>query len=211
MRADAPDLLTIARDWHPEVIVRDAMAYGGCLAAEVLRLPHAAIRTSATPSRYGIRHLVAEPLDQLREVNGLPPDPEVTMPFRYLFLAAEPPGFGLPGEIAAPTTHHLRPVAADQFDGGTLPPWVAELPERPTIYATLGTMVSRLPEGIATFVAILAALRDEPINLIVTVGNANDPAAFGVLPPHVHIERYIPQSLLLPACDLVVNQGGFST
>ena len=99
------------------------------------------------------------------------------MPFRYLFLARDPPGFGLPGETAAPTTHHLRPVAADQSEGGTLPSWVAELPERPTIYATLGTRVSRLPEGIATFAAILAALRDEPINLIVTVGNANDPAA----------------------------------
>ena len=64
--AMTPDLLTIARDWHPEVIVRDAMAYGGCLAAEVLGLPHAAIRTAATPSRYVIRYLVAEPLRQLR-------------------------------------------------------------------------------------------------------------------------------------------------
>src|SRR6185369_16930359 len=32
--AMTPDLLAIARDWAPDLIVRDAMEYGGCLAAE---------------------------------------------------------------------------------------------------------------------------------------------------------------------------------
>ncbi|MEO8716115.1 MAG: nucleotide disphospho-sugar-binding domain-containing protein, partial [Acetobacteraceae bacterium] len=30
-------------------------------------------------------------------------------------------------------------------------------------------------------------------------------------PSNIHIERFIPQSVLLPDCDLVVHQGGFST
>ncbi len=93
----------------------------------------------------------------------------------------------------------------------SLPPWVADLPARPTVYATLGTIASLAPSGRATFPAILAALRDEPITLILTVGRGNDPAQFGPQPPNVHIERFIPQSALLPHCDLVVHQGGFST
>jgi len=214
--AMTPDLLAIARDWAPDLIVRDAMEYGGCLAAETRGLPHAAVRTGSTTSRYGLRHLIAAPLARLREVNGLPPDPDVAMPFRYLHLAAEPPGFALPGEEAAPTTHWLRPIGADQFGAdqsgdATLPAWVTELPLRPTIYATLGTVFNTFPSGHALFAAILAALREEPVNLIVTVGRDIDPAQFGPQPPHVHIERYIPQHLLLPRCDLVISHGGFNT
>src|SRR5205823_5041907 len=38
-----------------------------------------------------------------------------------------------------------------------------------------------------------------------------DPDAFGPQPPHVRIERYIPQQLLLPHCDLMLSHGGFNT
>ncbi len=103
-----------------------------------------------------------------------------------------------------------RPVSFESGDE-TLPPWVASLPDRPTVYVTLGTEFSRGPAGRAIFTAMLAALRDEPMNLIVTVGRDNDPADFGPQPPNVHIERYIPQSPLLPHCDLVVRHGGFGT
>jgi len=209
--AMTPDLLTIARDWAPDLIVRDAMEYGGCLAAEVLGLPHAGVRTGSLTSRYEIRQLIAEPLARLREVNGLPPDPEVAMPFRYLHLVAEPPGFALPGEVVVPTIYRLRPEEAEQSSEATLPAWVAELPRRPTIYATLGTVFSTYQSGLAIFAAIIAALRDESVNLIVTVGRANDPARFGPQPAHVHIERYIPQGLLLPRCDMVICHGGFNT
>jgi MGT family glycosyltransferase len=59
--------------------------------------------------------------------------------------------------------------------------------------------------------AILVGLRDEPITLIVTIGRDQDPASFGPQPANVHIERYVPQSLLFPICDLVVTHGGSGT
>jgi MGT family glycosyltransferase len=59
--------------------------------------------------------------------------------------------------------------------------------------------------------AILEGLREESINLILTVGRNRDPLEFGEQPAHVHIERYIPQNLLLPRCDLVVTHGGSGT
>lgn len=83
-----------------------------------------------------------------------------------------------------------------------------EPPEQPTVYATLGTIVNRSP-GI--FAAILEGLRDEPITLILTIGRNQDPTEFGPQPANVHIERYVPQTLLLPYCDLVVTHGGFNT
>ncbi|MCA1668188.1 MAG: DUF1205 domain-containing protein [Thermomicrobia bacterium] len=208
--AMTPDLFTIARGWHPDLIVRDTNEYGGCVAAEVLGIPHASIRTVSNSSQYGMRHLVAEALARLRELNGLPPDPDTEMPFRYLHLAAEPPRFRLEDGPVGPTVHLMRPVNFESGDEA-LPPWVAELPDRPTVYATLGTVFSRGSEGLAIFQAMLGALRDEPINLILTVGRDNDPADFGPQPPNVRIARFIPQSALLPHCDVVVHQGGFST
>ena len=54
-------------------------------------------------------------------------------------------------------------------------------------------------------------LRDEPINLVLTIGSNADPADLGEQPAHVHIERYVSQSVLMPYCDLVVCHGGFGT
>jgi len=206
----APDLVMLAHEWQPDLIVRDTAEYGGCAAAEVIGIPHASVRTATGTAQYGMRQAIAQPLARLRELNGLPPDPDTEMPFRYLHLATEPPRFQLPDTSVAPTAHTLRPVNYESGDD-SLPPWVAALPARPTVYATLGTGASRRPDGRAFFPAMLEALRDEPVNVILTVGRDNDPSDFGPQPENVHIERFIPQSLLLPHCDLVIQQGGFST
>jgi MGT family glycosyltransferase len=59
------------------------------------------------------------------------------------------------------------------------------------------------------FELILDALRDEHVNLILAVGQ--DPAAFGPQRPNVHIEHYVPQTQLLPHCDVFISHGGFNS
>ena len=59
--------------------------------------------------------------------------------------------------------------------------------------------------------AILAGLRDEPIDLVVAIGRHRDPAELRPQPPNVRIERHAPHGVLLPRCDVVVAHGGFST
>ncbi|MDQ1424988.1 MAG: hypothetical protein QOD72_2486, partial [Acidimicrobiaceae bacterium] len=61
------------------------------------------------------------------------------------------------------------------------------------------------------FRAALDGLADAFVNLIVTVGGANDPAALGDRPANARVERYIPQSLLLPSCDAVISHAGSGT
>ena len=205
-----PDLLTLAQSWVPDVIVRETGEFGGYIAVEVLGLPHASVRADATSATYTLRHHSREAFARLRELSGLADDLDLAGPVRYLHLACEPPNFVPPGEAHGPTAHLLRPVNVESGDE-TLPAWVANLPERPTVYATLGNVASIMPSGRATFPLILAALGGEPTNLIVTIGRRNDPAQLGPQPENVHIERYIPQGALLPQCDLVVHHGGFST
>jgi UDP:flavonoid glycosyltransferase YjiC (YdhE family) len=203
------DLLAIATEWRPDVLVREVAEFGACVAAEVLDIPHASVRSNTMLSADSARELVAEDMARLRSFYDLPPDPDDNMLFRFLHLAFEPPGFGDQNRAPAPTAHLLRPVPFSSSGEEPLPDWIERLSDRPVVYATLGTVFNSRTPGL--FEAIIDGLRDEPIELVLTVGRDRDPTDFGRQPGNVHIERYIPQSLLLPHCDLVITHAGFST
>ncbi len=147
------------------------------------------------------------PLSELRAQVGLPADPTVEMPFRYLQLSFAPAGLDEPDDEAAPTRHRFRPIDLAANGPDVPPAWLAELPRRATVYATLGTVYNG-PELLA---AIIDGLETEDVNLVVTVGATQDPDRFGRRPPNVRIERWIRQQDLLPHCDAVVTHGGYGT
>jgi UDP:flavonoid glycosyltransferase YjiC (YdhE family) len=201
-----PDLLELFRTWTPDLIVRDDLEFGGCIAAERLGVPHAAIHTvSFRPHLYD---QIKEPLNEQRVQAGLPLDPELAMPFRYLFLSPFPSSYLNPAVLLPPTTHHLRPVPFDRSGEEAIPAWLYHLPERPLVYLTLGTIFNYWTD---IFRAFIEGLRDEPLNLVVTVGRNGNPEQFGPQPENVCIERYIPQTLLFPRCDVVITHGGSGT
>ena len=209
------DLLEIAREWRPDLIVREGMEYGGCLAAESLGIPHASIAGNAyaavdSPELHyfpGNRMLVAEPLARHREQLGLAPDPDVQMPFRHLHMCFTPPGWDASSTPRPPNTQFLRHANALR-PGEELPEWVRDLGQRPTVYASLGTVFNKTP-GVLE--AIVEAASDEDANVIVAVGHDQDANRFGPQPAHVRIEPYVPQALLLPHCDVFITHGGFNS
>ena len=58
------------------------------------------------------------------------------------------------------------------------------------------------------FQTLLNGLRDEALNIVVTVGKQNDPEMLGRQPSNVHVHQYVPQEQLLPHCAAVVTHGG---
>jgi UDP:flavonoid glycosyltransferase YjiC (YdhE family) len=211
-RRMAPDLLALHHTWPPDIIVRESMELGGALAAECLGLPHAGVEVTYLKYFMPWRETIRVQLDRVRQGLGLPPDPMLEMLYRYLHLTFTPPGFYDPTEPLPPTLHALHSSAFDRSGDEALPAWLGQLPARPTVYVTLGTVVNNFP-GVFPGVlrTILAGLRDEPLNLIVTIGRDKDPAELGPQPDNVHVARYIPQSLLFPYCDLVVTHAGHNT
>ncbi len=207
--AMATDLLAVLEDWPADLLVHDNTEIAAGLVAERLGLPHAAISVVATGIDPTVRAAIAEPVAALRAAHGLPPDPALAMLRGDLALHPFPPSFldPVPGGPAA-ATYFVRPAPFDRSGDEGLPAWVDDLPARPTVYATLGTAFNGRAD---LFAAFLAGLRDEPVNLIVTVGRDQDPAQFGPQPSHVRIARYIPQTLLFPRCDLVLTHGGSGT
>ena len=205
-RATVPDLLALAGRWQPDLFVREGLEFGASLAAELLGLPHAA----AGAFWFRPQAPLTPPLDALRRELGLAPDPAGGKIYRYLALAPMPPAWVAPDEEPPPTAHFIRPQALDGTGAGVVPDWLDALPPgRPLVHATLGTTeVNRTP---GLYEAILAGLRDEPLELVVGIGRQRDPAAFGPQPPHVRIEQYVSHAALLPRCDVVVTHGGFGT
>ncbi len=206
-RRTLPDLLALGERWMPDLVVRGTEEYAGCVAADHWGIPHASVQCTAN-NTYDFRLALAAQMDTLRETVGLPPDPTAEMLYRHLHLSSTPPALLPPDEPLAPTARFMRPMPFDRSGDEELPAWAVMLPDRPTVYATLGTVFN---QARPVFEAILAALRDEPITLILTVGRTVDPAEFGPQAGNVHIERYIPQTLILPHCDVVVTHGGINT
>lgn len=204
-RERAAAILALCAEWHPDIIVCDEIDFGAVVAAERLGLPHATVLVIAAGSF--VRHsLVAEPLNRLRSDHDLPPDPDLVMLSRYLVLSPFPPSYRDPAFPLPATAHAFRPLTIDAARNDLAPRWITQLNGAPTVYFTLGT-VFNLESG-DLFARVLAGLRDLPINAIATVGYEIDPDEFGPQPANIQIERYIPQSVILPQCAVVVSHGG---
>lgn len=207
-----PDLLDIIAGWHPAVVVRENTEFAGCVAAERAGVPHAVVQITAAWTFF--LQAVEAPIRRLSTSVGIPSEQAAdvaAMLYRHLLLFPRPLSLWDPAVPVPPTTRTFRYAGFSQSGAEELPGWVAELDrqgERPTVYATLGTFDNERTDILAS---ILEALRDEPINLVLTVGRNRDPQEFGEQPPNVHVARYIPHNLLLPHCDLVLCHGGSGT
>ncbi len=200
-----PDLLRIAEAWQPDIIIREWLEFGGCVAAELMDIPHAV----AGPMEFYPEHVerAFQPaLDDLRQKFGLPSDPKGLMSHRYLTLAGLPPVWPGERELVPPVTHFIRPDQFDDLDGVSLPNWIADLPDRPTVHVSMGTVANTAPGNYET---IVKGLRDEDLNLIVALGTDRDASEFGPQPENVHFVPFIPHSLVLPHCDLMISHAGY--
>lgn len=194
-RERAARLRALAAEWSPDAVVRDELDFGAAVAAEALGVPHAAVVVIAAGG-FVRPDVVGEALDALRGEHGLPPD--TGMLERHLTVVPVPPGFRDPRHPLRGRTVHVRPAG-----------WTAERRPEPLVLVTLGTVFAQ--ESGDLFSRLLAGVRALPVDVLVTVGPALDPAELGSQPPHVRVERHVPLEEVLPRCAAVVSHGGSGT
>lgn len=183
-RARVADVTAVCARWHPDVIVCDEVDFGAMMAAEKAGLPYATIVVIAAGRFLGHPAITAA-LGEVRTEHGLPAE------FRAaLTLSPVPPRYQ-----AADGAIPFRVHSANRLQT-----------TRAGIYFTLGTIFNT--ESGDLFDRVLNGLSTLDADVTVTVGRHVDPASFGVRPPHVRIERYVPQETILPAVDVVVSHGG---
>ena len=204
-RQQIPAVLRACDMWQPNLIVRDEADFGSAIAAELAGIPCVTVLVVAAGS-FVRSSLVEEPLNALRSAYGLSPDPKMQTLEGDLTICPFPPSFRDPDFPLPANAVAIRPDVRGAAPTVDLPKRMQDLPDRPVVYFSLGTVYNTIRQDL--FGPVIEGLRDLPLRLIVTVGRDVDVNVFGSQPPNVHIEQFIPQYALLPSCDLVISHAG---
>ena len=195
------DVLELAGDWKPDLIVHDEGEYAAPLVAELLGIP-CVTHSFAAPARPNDERAVfAELLEPIwAEYTASPPRLSGDV-----YLDACPPAFQTEAIGSIPGVRPIRPIP---FDGPKVnaPEWIETL-RHPAAYLTLGTVA--VFARVEVLQPMIEAVAHAANSVVVTTG-PNPPTAFKI-PGSVLAEQYLQQSVILAAVDVVVSHGGAGT
>lgn len=208
----------LIKSWRPDLVVRNYIEFGSWIAAERLGVPLAALSPGALDlPAVLLASFTGDTLTrELPEKYGCDPDPGLDRLYGYPYLntmpaEVTPPGFPLPPRLFRYRDRAFDPAAVARQATG-LPEWVAELGERPVVHASVGTVFSSTGEGKRLHELVLEALRDEPVDLVLSTGPRSNPGDYGPQPANVKIVRHISaHRAFLDRCDVLVTHGGAGT
>jgi len=206
------DLPGVLNGWPADLIVHEDTALGAAVVAEQLGIPHARFMIVAAGPNHPVHARADRAMAKLRASAGLVPASADDALHRHMVLYPFPPSLLLPGRPVPRTLRAVRPSLPVLTEKEELPNWLEELGDRgrPVVYATLGTIFNG-PQSDDVFVDLLAALRDESVDAVVTIGRDRQPAEFGPQPGHVRLVQFVPLAAIMPRLDVVVSHGGSGT
>jgi UDP:flavonoid glycosyltransferase YjiC (YdhE family) len=191
------DVLRVGRDFRPDVVIFEAFALAGPLAADVLGVPAITHLFGPVPPLDAVV-LANDAVSPIWRAHGRNVPGWAGM-FRDLTIQICPPSLEV-ADVPVGESMHLRPTV--------LPKAPASTTEPPLVYVTFGTLFNA---NLDLFRLVLDALADEPIDVVATVGRDQDPAALPPHPANARVERFVPQADLLPTCSAIVHHGGAGT
>ena len=191
--AVADNVVAVADEWRPDLVVHSPMDGAGPLAAAKLGVP--AVEQAYGLNSSEIRYAqIAEALaDTYRRhgVNG-PPD-------RHALLNVAPPSMGTPGPGWA-----MRYVPFN--GGGQLPDWLLRTPDRPRVIVTLGTVIPGFV-GLGPLQWLADVAGDLDAEFVVTLDDT-EAEQLGALPDNVRPVSYTPLNALLATSAAIIHHGG---
>jgi UDP:flavonoid glycosyltransferase YjiC (YdhE family) len=198
------DLLPVARNWAPDLMIHEQAELAAPIVANLLGVPHlthafGAVTPAATVAEAST--MVA----RLWEEHGREA-PAFAGCYQHGYLDIWPSVLGGGPEPQLGQVRPLRPTDSSSGEGEWSPRWPAD-DDRPLVYLTMGTVhrASRLLGDL------LAGMSDLDIRILVTVGQHVDPDLFGGASEQVAVEQYVPQGAVLRTAAAVVCHGGAGT
>jgi len=196
-------LTAVVKEFRPDVIVADPMAYAAPIVAARAGVPWAGVSTSLNPvvpdgweselisttsalpraalfAEYGLRDAEFRVSDCLSKL--------LNVAFTTRELVGEPP----PGVVLAGASLPL----ADRGDEGE----GMELDERPLVFMALGSQIFHQPR---MFEIIIKASRGQPWQLVLAIGDLRME-----VPAGVRVVAYAPQLALLRRARAMISHGG---
>ncbi len=191
------DVLRHGQAFAPDLVLFEAFALAGPLVAELLGVPSVAHMFGPLPPIEAVEH-ANDAVSPIWRAYGCDVPGWAGM-YRHLTIQICPPSLET-AQVPTGETLYLRPVP--------LPIRSPQATPLPIVYVTFGTLFNA---NLDLFRLALAALADEPVEVVATVGHAHDPAQLAPFPVNARVERFIPQAELLPSCSVVVHHGGAGT
>jgi len=191
----AADLVPLARDWGPDLLVHEQAELAAPLAGALCGVP------TITHS-FGTAVPVPILEDTRQRLAGLWREHDLEVPayagcFHAGYLDICPPSVQV-----VPVDHIAEILPLRPVDAAPAP-----APADPLVYVTLGT-VQNQPEVLREVVAGVAEL---PVRVLVAAGPGSTPESLGDQPAHVRVEAWVDQSAVLDECTAVVSHGGSGT
>jgi MGT family glycosyltransferase len=151
-------------------------------------------------------------VDELRAQNGLPALGEAVNRYTArlpLYLVGNVPALDYDRRDLPAGVHYVGNCIWYPDRPGS-EQWLDAIPtKRPWVHVTESTMAAGDPFLLR---AAIAALAEEPVEVIVTTGEQREATLLGgELPANVHVTRWINHDELLPRCSALVTLGGKST
>ena len=196
------DLLALCKELKPGLIVFDPYLFAAPLVA-ALTGTAAVLHTIGPLMDQSVLELVADAVSPIWREFGMdvPPAAGVHAGSTLTICPASLDRAAVGIQAAQP----LRPVALPTASAPLATSFAKA--SQPLVYVTLGTFSNN---DLDLFDLVLNAFEDEPVNVLATIGKDNDPSKLPV-PVNAHVERYIPQSEVLPHCSAVVHHAGAGT
>jgi len=220
-RGELAVYLDVIRDYDPDVVV-DSFGLLTCLAARVLSVPLVTVlQGNIHPASDGFlwwkKNRPAGLPSAAVVINKIAAENRVGPFERCVDLMAG----NLSLILGTPETDPLPANASVEYVGPivwqrrntTLPEWVARTnPDKPMIWVYSGNpRYAPVPTPIDSIVVIraaIAALKDAPVDVVLTTGFQDVPAELGALPANFSHAAYLPGHAMAARCDLMVHHGG---
>jgi len=213
-QAALPVLLTLISEWRPDVVIRDPAEFGALVAAARFGLPQVQVAIDLGGFVPTVADWLDEAILELERVAGIADARgahriRATPTFSSVPAALDHPaaartGLGLE---TAPVWRYRADITAS---GPSLPAEWGD-PDAPLVYVSFGSVAGLLGRFDALYPAVLEALADLSVRVLITTGNGYDPSRLDPLPANAWAVQWWPQSAVMREAALLIGHGGFGT
>jgi len=200
---DAPDrladLMQITSTWRPDLIVFESCDLAAPIAAAARGVPpvHHSFGRALASQCYERSAPYVQPL--WREAGC--DMPTLCGMYEGPYVDLCPQSLQSDGVPAAAT---VLPLRASAPASEPPPEWLEQLPDRPSVYVTLGTIFN----DVHRLQLLLDAFSELDLNVVMTIGRDRNPEDLAPCPANAVVRQFVPQDLLLPQMQAMVTHAG---
>jgi len=213
-QAALPVLLTLIAEWRPDVVIRDPAEFGALVAAARFGLPQVQVAIDLGGFVPTVADWLDEPIRELERLAGIA-DARGAQRIR-----ATPTFSSVPAALHHPWAERTDPgqgkaqvwrYRADITASGPSLPAEWGDPDAPLVYVSFGSVAGLLGRFDALYPAVLEALADLSVRVLITTGTGYDPSRLDPLPANACAAQWWPQSAVMREATLLIGHGGFGT